>query len=104
MRRLLLLGSLIYGLLLFGLATRNGGLIALAIPLAIYLGASLFYGPESPRLRVTRILSASRVSQGTPVVVKLSVVNEGARLEEVLIRECHQISSRPEIREYEGNL
>ena len=87
MRRLLLLSSLIYGLLLFGLATLNGGLIALAIPLAIYLGASLFYGPERPKLRVTRTLSADRVPQDAPVVVKLAIVNEGPRLELVSIKD-----------------
>ncbi|MCP4536135.1 MAG: DUF58 domain-containing protein [Chloroflexi bacterium] len=87
MKRLLLLGCLIYGLLLWGLTTLNGKLIALAIPLVIYLGASLFYGPERPRLKITRTLSASRVSQDMPVVVKLSIVNVGARLEEVLIRD-----------------
>ena len=87
MRRLLLLSGLVYGLLLLGLATLNGELLTLAIPVVIYLGAALLYGPERPRLRVTRTLSADRVSQDAPVVVKLAIVNEGPRLEQVSIKD-----------------
>jgi uncharacterized protein (DUF58 family) len=87
MRRLLLLSSLVYVLFLLGLATLSGELLALAIPLTIYLGAALLYGPEKPQLRATRTLSADRVSQGAPVVVKLSVVNEGPLLDEVLVED-----------------
>jgi uncharacterized protein (DUF58 family) len=87
MRRILLLSSLVYGLFLLGLATLNGGLLALAIPLVIYLGVALFYGPEDLRLKITHTLSADRVAQGTPVVVKLSVTNEGSLLEEVLVED-----------------
>lgn len=87
MRRLLILGGLVYGLLFLGLAALNGGLLALAIPIVVYLGAALLYGPEKPRLRVTRTLGANHASFGVPVVVKLAIANEGARLEEVLIED-----------------
>lgn len=87
MRRLLLLIGLVYGLVFLGLVTLKGELLALAVPLVIYLGAALFYGPEELRLRATRTLSADRVSGDTPVVVKLAVTNEGSRLEEVLVED-----------------
>lgn len=87
MRRVLLLGSLAYGLLFLGLATLNGGMLALAIPLVIFLGAAFLWGPEAPRLKVARSLSAESVPRGAPVVVTLSVVNEGPPLEEVAIED-----------------
>jgi uncharacterized protein (DUF58 family) len=86
-RRLLLLSGLVYGLVFLGLVTLKGELLALAVPLVIYLGAALFYGPEELRLRATRTLSADRVAGGTPAVVKLAVTNEGSRLEEVLVED-----------------
>jgi uncharacterized protein (DUF58 family) len=87
MRRLLLVGTLLYALLFLGLVSREGRLLALAIPLAVYLGASLLYGPEKPRLQVTRSFSAESVATGRPVVVHLSVTNEGAPLEQVFIED-----------------
>lgn len=86
-RRLLLLSSLVYGLLLLGLGTLSGGPLMLAVPLVIFLGAALLCGPEEPRLKATRTLSADRVFQGAPVVVRLSITNEGSRLEEVLVED-----------------
>jgi uncharacterized protein (DUF58 family) len=87
MRRLLLLAGLTYALLLAGMATLNGGLLALALPPAIYLLAALLYGPAESRLKVTRTLSADRVSHQVPVTVRLAIANEGALLEEVLIED-----------------
>ena len=87
MRRLLFLGGLAYGLLLLGVATLRGELLALAIPLVVYLGAALLYGPEVLQLTVTRTLSADRALQGVPVVVRLSVTNQGSLLEEILVED-----------------
>ena len=86
-RRLLLLVVLVYALFLWGLGTLNGALLALAIPLIVWLGAALLWGTPSPQLRVSRTLSASRAPKGTPVSVKLSVTNEGPLLEEILIED-----------------
>ncbi len=87
MRRLLFLSLLVYGVVIAGLATLHGGVVALAIPLAVYLFAALVYSPEKPRLVITRTLSASTVNHDTPSVVTLTVVNQGARLEEALIED-----------------
>ncbi len=87
MRRLLLLSLLIYGLFVLGLASLQGKLIALAIPLIIYLGEALLYSPGELKLRVSREMSADCSQQDDEVTVKLSVTNEGADLEEVSIRD-----------------
>jgi uncharacterized protein (DUF58 family) len=87
MGRLLLLGGLIYGLFFVGLATLSGGLLALALPLAVYLAAALLYAPEPPRLRIVRELSSERIMPGAAVEVKLSLRNEGRQLEEVLVED-----------------
>jgi len=86
-RRLVLLSGLAYGLFIWGLATLNGAVLALAIPLMIYLGAALFYGPEKLDLRVTRTLSSDRASQNVPVTVKLCITNEGPGLEDVQVQD-----------------
>ena len=87
MRRLFLVSILLYALVFVGLVSREGRLLALAIPLVIYLGAALLYGPERPQLRVTRSFSSESVATGRPVVVQLSVTNEGPSLDQVLIED-----------------
>lgn len=87
MRRFLILGGLAYVLLLLGLATMNGPLLTLAVPLVVFLVAALAYGPGALELTATRSLSDDRVAKGKPVTVRLSVTNAGARLERVQIED-----------------
>lgn len=87
MRRAVWLSLLIYLLLLAGLAALDGRLLALVVPLAVYLGAALFYGPEPLNLRASRTVAADRVPQNAPVAVTLAVTNDGAHLELVLIED-----------------
>lgn len=87
MRRLLILGGLAYVLLLLGLATMNGPLLTLTVPLVVFLVAALAYGPGALELTATRSLSDDRVPKGKPVTVRLSVTNAGARLERVQIED-----------------
>lgn len=87
MRRIILLGSLIYLLLLAGLAARSRGLLALAIPLVIYLAAAFLFRPAEPRLTAARTLSTDRLVEGAPVVVRVSIANEGADLEQVYVQD-----------------
>ncbi len=87
MKRLVLLGGLLYVLLLTGLATLNGPLLALTIPIVVCLAAALVYGLDKPQLKLSRTMSADRVSQDTPVWIQLTVTNVGAALEEVLIED-----------------
>jgi uncharacterized protein (DUF58 family) len=86
-RRLFLVSALAYLLLLVGLVTLNGGLLVLALPLAIYVGAALLFGPPEPQLEIARTLSADRVRENEEVVVTLSITNRGAALEEVLVED-----------------
>ena len=87
MRRSLLLAFLIYALALGALASLNGHLLVLLIPLVLHIGAGLYFGTEQLQLRATRSLSRVRVSEGQTVSVKLVVTNDGARIDEVLIEE-----------------
>jgi uncharacterized protein (DUF58 family) len=85
--RLLLLSLLTYTLVLLGLASLNGALVALAIPLVLYMSAALLYGPLHLHLETVRTLSTDRASTGSPVEVRLSVTNAGAQLEELLLED-----------------
>jgi uncharacterized protein (DUF58 family) len=100
--RPLLLSVLIYLLLLAGLALLNGGLLALLLPLALYLGVALLYAPQVPQLKIERTVSADRVPEDAPVEICLSIANTGPPLEEVLVED--QISGRLEIVEGEPAL
>ena len=76
---MLLLGSLVYLLVLLGLATFRRELLVLAIPLLVYLAAALPLQPREPRLSVERSLVPDRVMEGARVTVLLSVTNESSR-------------------------
>ena len=75
MKPFLLLAVLLYTLLILGLWTVDGALLALGLPFAIYLAAGLLREPRELRLRVTRTLSADRVAHEAPVTVTLRIVN-----------------------------
>jgi uncharacterized protein (DUF58 family) len=94
-RRHLLLAGLIYGLVLLGLLSRDGRLLVLALPLAIYWGAALLYGPAEPQFEITRALSEDRVRENESVTVDLTIVNPGSRLERVLVED--QVPQRLEV-------
>ena len=78
-----LLISLIFILLIIGLATLNGVVIALALPFMIMLAAGLLDQSKTVELRATRQVSPDRAMRGEPIQVHLSVVNEGAALAEL---------------------
>jgi uncharacterized protein (DUF58 family) len=87
MRRWLLLSLLIGGLVLLGMATVRGEILALALPLVIYAGAALLGRPAVPQLQATRSFSAERVASGTPVTVRLSITNLDTRPATVLLED-----------------
>ena len=86
-RRSRLVISIIYGLVIAGLATLHGQLMIFAIPFLLYLAAGLLFRPTELQIAVSRKLSADRVPLGTPVNVTLTVTNEGPRLENVLLED-----------------
>ncbi len=86
-RRLLPLAIIISALVWIGLWSVSGAVLALALPVVVYLGAGILFQPEELKLRVMRKQSASRVAHGGKVVVKLTITNEGGRLEEVTVKD-----------------
>lgn len=85
MRRTLLLALLSYGLIMAGLTTLRGELIALALPLLAYLFAGLLRAPGEIDLEVHRSLNVERVPPGTPVEVTVRLSNRGGDLEELFV-------------------
>lgn len=87
MERPTLLALLLCGLLLLGLSTLDGRILALAIPFLLLLGAGLLFQPPLPELEVSRELETTRAVRDQPVQVRVSVTNKGKRLEEVHLRD-----------------
>ncbi len=87
MRRAFLPSLVAYALILAGLITRNGPVLALSLLFVAYLVASLVCAPRQVRLDIVRTLSAERVGTNMPVEVTMTVTNNGHSLEEVLIED-----------------
>src|SRR4051794_31864824 len=87
MQRWMLLSTLIAGLVLLGLGTLRGEMLALALPLLIYAGAALLGRPDPPQLSATRSFSAGRLASGEPTQVSLSIANLGPRPTTVLLED-----------------
>jgi uncharacterized protein (DUF58 family) len=79
------------GLLLAALASQNGVVLLLASPFFVYLAAGLLTSPQTVRLHAFRMVSHSNVNPSEPVVVKVSIINEGAALTEIDLAD-HDIS------------
>ena len=87
MNRSLLLGILAYALFIIGLATLRGELIALAVPLVLYLIFGLLRAPQTLNLDAQRHLSAERIAPHQTVTVTLTITNRGEELDEVLLED-----------------
>src|SRR5690242_2501441 len=85
MSRSFFLGLVISLLLLAGLATVRGGILALSLPLFVYLMHGLWRAPERVAFRAQRELGAERVAPQTPVGVRLVVTNLGEAIEELAL-------------------
>jgi uncharacterized protein (DUF58 family) len=99
MSRPVLLGAIILLLLLAGLASLHGALLALSMPLLVYLFYGLLRAPEKIDLEVRRELGAERVAPQAPVKVSVTVINRGSGLEELALEDA--IS--PDLSVVEGN-
>ena len=79
MRRSVLMGMLAFGLLLTGLLAVDSRFIVLALPVWVYLGASLLDAPDpAPALTVTRVVDPPVVTEGEQATVTVQVRNDGA--------------------------
>lgn len=84
MDRRVALGLLIYLFFLAGLVLLNGALLALALPLLVYLGAGVLWAPGELHFDVERRLPEARLTDGEALVVRLTITNRGGRIEEAL--------------------
>jgi uncharacterized protein (DUF58 family) len=87
MKRSLLLSLLISGLVLAGLATRDGAYIALALPILVYLAVGILSEPEYLKFEVSRSLSTDRAVIDQPVTICLTIKNGGPPCEELRIED-----------------
>ncbi|MCH7480361.1 MAG: hypothetical protein IIC79_03090, partial [Chloroflexi bacterium] len=83
MGRLRGLSALTFATILLGMATLNGVLLALTIPLLLFILTGLFYEPRSPDLIIERVLNKDRAAIGAPVVVTIRVTNQDQGIEEL---------------------
>ena len=81
------LAILIYARILGGLATLQGGMFLLAIPLLAYLAVGLWHAPQPPQLLIERTAEHHMASEGEPVPLTLTIRNEGQALAELHLRE-----------------
>jgi uncharacterized protein (DUF58 family) len=87
MSRTFVLGLLILLLVLAGLASLHGAMLALTLPLLVYLFYALWVTPERVQLEVRRELAAERVAPQTPVKVIITVLNRGSTLDELALKD-----------------
>jgi uncharacterized protein (DUF58 family) len=85
--RTLLLSVLVYALVLTGLISLRGELLALALPMVLYLMIGLWRAPRGLQLEFHRSLSAERLAPGEQVTVTLTATNSGPSLEELSIED-----------------
>lgn len=78
---------LIYGLILTALATKNGGLLLLAIPFLLYLIIGLYQAPTSLAIRAERIIAGSSIHAGEPTEIQILIENLGEDLENLHIQD-----------------
>ena len=85
MSRGLFLGSLIFLLLVTGLATLHGALLALTIPILVFLFYGLWRGSDEIKFNVERSFSQERVAPNTPVKINITITNLRGNLEELAV-------------------
>ncbi|MGB9861167.1 MAG: DUF58 domain-containing protein [Candidatus Bipolaricaulaceae bacterium] len=76
-------------LLIFGLALRHPGLLALAIPLGWHLVLGLSLAPANPEgsLAARRLIRPKRLYEGESVQVKVEIVNSGKNSLDLFLRD-----------------
>ena len=61
--------------------------MALTMPILFYLAFGLLFASENPQLQVEKDISDDKVIQGEPVEVRLSVINVGPKVEELIVED-----------------
>jgi len=83
--RFWLIIGIVFGLLLFGMATLQGGVIILTIPFLIYLAVAIIFAPPEMQFKADRQIDAPVVAQNSPVQVRISIKHEGPGADELYI-------------------
>ncbi|MFQ5919118.1 MAG: DUF58 domain-containing protein [Thermoplasmata archaeon] len=73
--------SIAAALLIAGIVTQEGRLLALVIPLAVYLALGMLFESGPPALRVRRRIDRENALEGELLHVRLTVENHGAPVE-----------------------
>ena len=81
------LSLILLTLVLLGLASIHQTLVAMALPVGLYLLWSLFSLPTRVDLSVSRTLSQERVVVGAPVEITVTLQNKGQRLDNLLVED-----------------
>ncbi len=85
MPRLIVVVLLLMAVMVAGLATINGQVLALAVPLLVFMGAALYWMPPPLDLHVHRTLDSERVGHDSEVQVDLILQDPAGTMEEVQI-------------------
>ena len=85
--RFLSLAVLAFALLFIGLVTMNGGTLALAIPVLVYLTATMIHRPPKIQLEIERSVGTDTAPQNKPVKVMVKITNTGEDLDEVMVED-----------------
>ncbi len=84
---LVVIVGLILAIIILGIATLEGGLLLLAVPLMVYLAAGVLQRPETVELSIERDVSPDYAPQDTPVDIHLLVTNRGPSIDELYLRD-----------------
>jgi uncharacterized protein (DUF58 family) len=87
MSRPIFLSFLVFILFVAALASLDGAILSLSIPLLLYLFYGLWRAPDEIKLELQRTLSAERVAPQTPVTITVALNNRGADLEELALED-----------------
>lgn len=83
----MLILSFIFGIIILGTLLLNSDVVVLSIPLVAYLFAAILRRPEEIKLSITREIFPDYAPQGAPITVKVTILNKGASIDEVHIRD-----------------
>ncbi len=87
MTRTFILSVMIFLLLFIGWASLRPSIVALVLPLLIYMLVGLWHLPDKVDLQAERSLSAERVKTGDEVTITLKITNFGSSVEELLLQD-----------------
>ena len=81
-------------MVLLGLFIVNNRLIALALPLLAYLVVAVILAPGGQKLKAARTISTDRITQGMDITIRIQVVNENEKIEELHLSELLPLDSQ----------